>query len=241
MTPCNLDDAGMLRSSGCMNSFLAPFETLVEHCKEHGIKCHADHGKKFINFSMCGDAAVYRVRWGVTHEDEVLQMDITVPVHARDEKMRPLVLETLMRANHKLVLGNFTLDHSDGEIVYHIACPIGEAGLEDLVICKLFGTALATTDRYFTALMRVMYGGHTPADATYLSELALHSENTSDEAKPGQAAKSAPAPKPSSKKPVRRPRQKEQPPKSRSAPTPDLPGNPPAGEGTDPAKRDRPS
>jgi hypothetical protein len=226
-----------------MPSFTTPFETLVEHCKEHGLKCHADHGKKFIGFSMCGDAAVYKVRWAITHEDEVVQMDIIVPVHARDEKMRPLVLETLMRANHRLALGNFNLDHSDGEIVYHIACPIGEAGLEDQVICKLFGTALATTDRYFTALMRVMYGGHTPEDAVYLAELSLHSDNVTDENKPGNDEKSAPASKPSSKKSIRSPRKKNTDPKSvdRTAPAPDVPGNPPSCDETDSAKKDRPS
>jgi len=197
-----------------MPSFTTPFETLVEHCKEHDIKCHIDHGKKFIGFSMCGEAAVYKVRWAITHGDEMLQMDVTVPVHARDEKMRPLVLETLMRANHKLVLGNFNLDHSDGEIVYHLACPIGEAGLEDEVIGKLFGTAMATTDRYFTALMRVMYGGHTPDDAIYLAELPIHSESVCSDAKSGKAEKPESPTKPIAKKPARAPRQKKQPPKS---------------------------
>jgi hypothetical protein len=222
-----------------MPSFLSPFETLVEHCKEHDIKCHVNHAKKFIGFSMCGEAAVYKVRWAITHSDEMVQMDISLPVQARDEKMRPFVVETLMRANHKLVLGNFNLDFSDGEIVYHIATPIGEAGLEDEVVGKLFGTAMATADRYFTAIMRVFFGGHTPEDAVYLAELPIHSENVTDEAKTGKAGKkSTPAPsaKPSAKKPARAPRKKKQPPKS-DAPDPNL-LNPPAGEGTDPAKRD---
>ena len=222
-----------------MPSFTSPFETLVEHCKEHDIKCHIDRGKKFISFSMCGETAVYKVRWAITHDDEMLQMDVSIPVQVRDEKMRPLVLESLMRANHRLALGNFNLDHSDGEIVYHIACPLGEAGLEDLIICKLFGTAMATTDRYFTALMRVMYAGHTPEDAVYLAELSLHSENVSDDAKSGPAAKPAPSAKPMAKKSARAPRKKKQPSKS-DAQAPDL-LNPPASEGTDPAKQDRPS
>lgn len=226
-----------------MPSFSTPFETLVEHCKEHGLKCHADHGKKFIGFSMCGEAAVYKVRWAITHDDEVVQMDITVPVHARDEKMRPLVLETLMRANHKLVLGNFNLDHSDGEIVYHLAAPIGEAGLEDEVVGKLFGTAMATADRYFTAIMRVMFGGHTPEDAVYLAELPIHSENVTADEKSGPPSRPAPASKPSSKKSTRSPRKKNTDPKSgdRTAPAPELPGNSPANDGTDSAKRERPS
>ena len=225
-----------------MPSFTTPFETLVEHCKDHDIKCRIDHGKKIISFSMGGEAAVYRVRWLITHDDEMLQMDLSFPVMASDEKMRPFVIETLVRANSKLVLGSFNLDFSDGEIVYHIATPIGEGGLDDRVIGRLFGTLMATADRYFAALMRVLFGGFTPQDSIFHAELPFHSENVSDEAKTGKAGKKpTPAPKPSSKKSARAPRQKKQPPKSRSAPTPDLPGNPPAGEGTDPAKRDRPS
>ena len=238
MTHLSLDPVFGLCFSHRMENFLEPFEALVGHCQEHGIKCHVDYGRKFISFSMCGEAAVYKVRWAITHDDKMLQMDVSVPVQARDEKSRPLVLETLMRANHKLVLGNFNLDHADGEIIYHLACPIGEAGLEDEVIGKLFGTAMATTDRYFTALMRVMYGGHTPEDAIYLAELPLHSGNVSEEDQPGKAEKPEPSAKPMAKKPVRAPRKKKQPPKS-DAPVPDLPVNPPVGEGTDPAKQDR--
>ena len=240
MTHLSLDPVYALCFSHRMNDFVAPFETLVGHCQEHGIKCHVDYGKKFISFSMCGEAAVYKARWAITHGGEMLQMDVSVPVRARDEKIRPLVLETLMRANHKLVLGSFNLDHADGEIIYHLACPIGEAGLEDEVIGKLFGTAMATTNRYFTALMRVMYGGHTPEDAIYLAELPLHSGNVSEEDGPGKAEKPESSAKPMAKKPARAPRKKKQPPKS-DAPVPDVPGNEPAGEGTDPAKQDRSS
>ena len=235
MTHLSLDPVFVLCFSHCMKNFLAPFETLVGHCQEHGIKCHVDYGKKFISFSMCGEAAIYKARWAITHDGEMLQMDVSVPVHARDEKIRPLVLETLMRANHKLVLGNFNLDHADGEIIYHLAFPIGQAGLEDEVIGKLFGTAMATTDRYFTAVMRVMYGGHTPEDAIYLAELPLHSGNVSEEDQPGKAEKPEPLAKSMAKKPARAPRKKKQPPKS-VAPVPDLPGNAPAGEGTNPPK-----
>ncbi|MEY4298849.1 MAG: hypothetical protein RIR25_85 [Verrucomicrobiota bacterium] len=223
-----------------MPSFSSPFEALVEHCKDNDIKCHVDHDKKFIGFAMCGDAVVYKVHWRITNEDELLQMDLAIPVHARDAKLRPLALETVVRANHGLAIGNFNIDLSDGEITYHISCPINEAALEDEMIGRLFTTAMATAERYFPAFMKVFYGGHTPEDAVYLSELELHSARL-DEGTPGspKAAEEKSAQTPSispPKKGTRVPRKKNQTPKSG-----DQPGlfDPAKGEGTDRPQKDR--
>ena len=71
MTHLSLDPVCWLCFSHRMNDFVAPFETLVGHCQEHGIKCHVDYGKKFISFSMCGEAAVYKARWAITHDGEM--------------------------------------------------------------------------------------------------------------------------------------------------------------------------
>lgn len=212
-----------------MPNFLTPFETLLEHCKENEIRHHSDAGEKLIGFAMCGDTAVYKVKWVITHDDAVLQMDLALPVQARDEKMRPLVIETLTRANHGLAVGHFNLDLSDGEITYHVSCPIGEAGLEDQTVGRLFGTAMVTCDRYFAALMRVMFGGNTPEDAIYLAELPVHSENVSDTKTSAPAEKRPPTVIPMAKKP-RRPRKKNAEPKSG-----DQPGlfDSSKGEGTD--------
>ena len=191
-----------------MPNFLTPFETLVEHCKENEIRCHANHGKKFIGFAMCGEAAMYKIKWCITHDNEMLQMDIALPVQARDEKMRPFVLETIARANHGLAVGHFNLDMSDGEITYHVSCPVGEAGLDDQTIGRLFGTAMVTCDRYFAALMRVMFGGNTPEDAIYLAELDVHSERVTDTKTSAPEEKPAPPVIPMAKKRAPRPRKK---------------------------------
>ncbi len=213
-----------------MPSFLPPFEALVEHCRDHGIRCHADFEKKFLGFAMSGETAVYKVKWTITHEDQILQMEICLPIQPRDEKIRPLVLETLNRANYKLVLGHFSMDLYDGEIIFHLACPISEAGLEDRIIGRLFGTALATSDLYFAALMRVIYGGHTPEDAVYLADLPSHSESVSENKSSETAEKAAPVQIPMAENPLRRTRKKRRPPKSGGS---SAPADPPADQGPD--------
>lgn len=206
-------------------SFLSPFNALVGHFESNGLNFNSDQEQKVVFFTMCGDAAVYTCRFRITHDDDVLQIDLALPVLARQPKVREQVLELVARANRGLPVGRFDLDLSDGQVTFHIGHAIGSSGLQDEDVRRLFSTAMATVDRYFPALMRLMYGGHTPEDAVYLSELEAHS------AKVTVTKPSAPA-----KKPVRRPRKKNPDPKSA-----DQPGliDPAQGEGTDHPPKDR--
>jgi hypothetical protein len=201
-----------------MPSFSAPFETLVGHFESNGLNFNSDQEHKVVFFTICGDAAVYTCRLRITHDDDVLQIDLALPVLARQPKVREQVLELVARANRGLPVGRFDLDMSDGQVTFHIGHAFGSSGLQDEDVGRLFSTGMATVDRYFPALMRLMYGGHTPEDAVFLSELSAHSEKVSDTKTSASAKKTA-----------RRPRKKNTEPKSG-----DQPGLPDAkGEGTD--------
>lgn len=208
-----------------MPNFSAPFNALVGHFQSNGLNFNSDQEDKVVFFTMCGDAAVYTCRFRITHDDDVLQIDLAMPVLARQPKVREQVLELVARGNRGLPIGRFDLDLSDGQVSFHIGHAIGSFGLQDEDVRRLFSTAMATVDRYFPALMRLMYGGHTPEDAVYLSELEAHSAKVTD-TKP-----SAPA-----KKPARRPRKKNPDPKSADQPRLIDPAQ---GEGTDHPPKDR--
>lgn len=85
--------------------------------------------------------------------------------------MRPLVAEVVARANYRLLIGHFDLDMDNGRLRYRVGHVIGSAALSNETIMALIGMALEMADRYFPALMTVMFAGHTPSDAVYLSEL----------------------------------------------------------------------
>jgi hypothetical protein len=59
----------------------------------------------------------------------------------------------------------------NGRLRYRVGHVIGSAALSNETIMALIGMALEMADRYFPALMTVMFAGHTPSDAVYLSEL----------------------------------------------------------------------
>lgn len=225
------------------SGFGTPFHTLIEHFESVGVRFSSDHEEKLIFFAMCGDVAIYNCRFRVTHDDDVLQIDLGIPVLARGPKIREQVAEVVTRANRGLPVGRFDIDLSDGQVSFHIGHAIAPSGLDDATVRRLFGTAMATVDRYFPALMRVMYGGHTPEDAVYLSELETHSESAGDAVAPrASSAETKPAPPPvvraPTKKRARRARKDV-----RRRKSGDLPGlfDPAEGEGNGSAEKDRPS
>jgi hypothetical protein len=178
---------------------VTPFEKLVHHFESNEFRFHADPETKSLQLFITGDCAVYNGRLQLTHDDDLLQVRVHYPVSARDAKIRPLVAEAIARANHGMSIGRFDIDLDSGEMHFQIGQVIRGRELDDDTIGGVFSTALSTADRYFPAIMRVMFAGHTPADAVYLSEIDVHAAAVeADEPKPAPAPK---PPKPVAKKP----------------------------------------
>ena len=191
--------------------FGSPFQVLIDHCESAEIKFRAEPDIKGLFFSMRGEMAIYDVALLITHEDEVFQIYVTIPIATTDEKFRPLVSEFVTRANHRIVIGHFDYDMDEGELRYHIGHPFGERGLDEDTVGRLFATAMGTADRYFPALMRTLVGGETPADAIFLAELDCHAgvveqENAEKPASPPATPKAPPERK--ARRPRRDPRLK---------------------------------
>lgn len=200
--------------------FGTPYQAIIDHLEAGDIRFRADEEHKSAFFSIRCDAATYDVVLLVTHDDEVFQVYVVLPIGSGNEKLRPLMAEFVARANHRLALGAFDLDMDEGRVRYHVGHMIGEGGLANETIHRLIGTSLNTADRYFPALAQVLFAGHTPADAVYLAELDLHAEAVEDAAPASKP--SAPSPKatrPKTKKKVRRPRKDQ-----RMKSTQELPG-----------------
>jgi len=159
----------------------SPFEKLVEHCESKNLQYTLSREKKRIRFNYSRPNVLYKCNLSICNDDDFFQVDIFLPVIANDEKMRPSLLEFFTRANFGLVMGGFQVDLRDGEICYHIGYLIPESGLFDETITRLVSVAMNTSDRYFSGIMRTLFGGETPEDAVYLCELDMHTNNAPDE------------------------------------------------------------
>lgn len=164
-----------------MPSYSTPFNIVVEHFGNMGVTFRSDEEQKLVFFTMCGETAIYVCRLRVTHEDTMLQINLQIPILVREAKLRAQVAELVTRANYGLTTGRFDLDPSDGQISFHIGHRIHPAGLDEETVSHLFAVAVITANSYFPALMRLLYGGHTPEDAVFLSELEAHSDGVASD------------------------------------------------------------
>ena len=86
------------------------------------------------------------------------------PVRVTEDKLAQ-VSEFITRANYGMIIGNFELDYTDGEIRYKTSVDVEDVDLVEPLVRHLMYANVLTMDRYFPGLMRVLYGGISPAEA----------------------------------------------------------------------------
>ncbi|GAP07303.1 putative bacterial sensory transduction regulator [Anaerolinea thermolimosa] len=87
------------------------------------------------------------------------------PVSTPMDKLNQVV-EFITRANYGLIIGNFEVDLTDGEIRFKTSVDL-EGGAEAMLplIRNVIYANVLIMDRYFSGLLRVMYGGISPEEA----------------------------------------------------------------------------
>ncbi|MEL6382808.1 MAG: YbjN domain-containing protein, partial [Cyanobacteria bacterium J06626_18] len=92
---------------------------------------------------------------------------------------RNAIAEFLTRANHGMILGNFELDYSDGEIRYKTSIDVEGDKLTIALIRNLVYTNVLTMDQYLPGILAVLEQGTIPEQAIRLveqSEILLSTE-----------------------------------------------------------------
>jgi hypothetical protein len=85
--------------------------------------------------------------------------------------------EFINRANYGLILGNFEIDFSDGEIRYKTSVRMADGELTYKMIGKLIWSNLNIVDQYTPGIMSIIYGDTSPEDAINQIE---NNQNSSD-------------------------------------------------------------
>ncbi len=91
------------------------------------------------------------------------------PVKA-PEKDRQRMAEFLTRANYGLLIGNFEMDFSDGEIRYKSSIDIEGDRLSTALVKNMVYANVLTMDRYLPGIMKVLYADLAPAEAIEMVE-----------------------------------------------------------------------
>jgi hypothetical protein len=84
---------------------------------------------------------------------------------------RGAIAEFISRVNFGLIIGNFELDMTDGEIRYKTSIDVEDDRLTYALIKRLVYPNVLMMDKYYPGIMAVLYGNISPKEAVELVEL----------------------------------------------------------------------
>ena len=97
-------------------------------------------------------------------ESQIFEFISKAPVKVPENK-RLLIAELLTRANYGLKLGKLEMDFEDGEVRCQTGIDVEGDRLTPALISHLVHGNVYLIDRYFPAILKVIYGGVSPEKA----------------------------------------------------------------------------
>jgi hypothetical protein len=140
------------------------FDTMVQFFQEDGWKFLPMEGKPILQMGFSGENGSWMC-YAKAQEDKQRFLFYSVMESKVPENKRLAVAEYLTRANYGLILGNFEMDFSDGEVRYKTSIDVEGGQLTPWMIRTMVYTNVLMMDRYLPGIMSVIYGGVSPADA----------------------------------------------------------------------------
>lgn len=139
-------------------------QRLIQHLDQRQIHYAVGNDNQSISTYIFGKVGDYRLVVQTPDESDIFQLfgysPVLIPVGAR-----PAIAEVIARVNHPLRLGRFTLDFKTGELAFHIAQLLNDAGPDADSVDWMICTTLAVMDKYLPAVLSVIYSNETPEDA----------------------------------------------------------------------------
>ncbi|MBC7261328.1 MAG: YbjN domain-containing protein [Chloroflexi bacterium] len=140
------------------------FDAMVQFFEEDGWRFQQLEGKPIIRMLFSGENGTWMCYAQAREEHQRFLfysvMESKVPL-----EKRLAVAEYLTRANYGLILGNFELDLSDGEVRYKTSIDVEGGQLTSQMIRNMVYANLMMMDKYLPGIMKVVYGDIAPADA----------------------------------------------------------------------------
>lgn len=155
------------------------FCELVAFFERHDFHFEIHPEKPLIHMTMTGDNGSWPFMAIADDESERFSAFSRAPIQVPVAK-RATAAEYLTRANWGLLIGNFEMDYSDGEIRYKTAMDTDGIKLNDQLIGLTIFINLQMMDRYLPGLMTVVFGNERPEDAVKKAEASPGDSSTGD-------------------------------------------------------------
>jgi hypothetical protein len=139
-------------------------EAMQKFLKEDGWPFTEMEGKTILRTGFSGKNGKWTCFAQAREDQQQLIFYSVCPNAAPDDKRVP-AMEFITRANYELVIGNFEMDLSDGEIRYKTSIDVEGDELTSALIRQIVYYNVMTMNKYLPGLMSVLYANVTPEQA----------------------------------------------------------------------------
>lgn len=140
------------------------FAAMVTFFKEDDWRFEQIEGKTILRMGFAGRSGNWQCYAQAREESEQFIFYSVAPINVPEDK-RPAIAEYLTRANYGMIIGNFEMDLSDGEVRYKTSIDVEDDELTSPLVHHLVYANVLMMDKYLPGLMAVIYGGKSPLDA----------------------------------------------------------------------------
>lgn len=140
------------------------FEAMVNFFKEDDWPFNQVEGTPVLHMAFQGENGQWSCIASARVQQEQFVFYSVCPVLVPENKRQRLA-EFLTRANSGMIIGNFELDFTDGEIRYKTSIDVKGDRLSSAVLKQLVYANVIMMDEYLPGIMSVMYGDVSPGDA----------------------------------------------------------------------------
>ncbi|MCU0495853.1 MAG: YbjN domain-containing protein [Anaerolineae bacterium] len=139
------------------------FNTLVEFFEEDEWDFHWMEGTSVLTMNFTGKNGKWSCYAQAREEQQQFVFYSVCPINT-PEHLRAIVAEFITRANYGMIIGNFELDFSDGEVRYKTSIDVEGDSLTLPLIKQMVYANVIIMDRYLPGIFSVIYGGHSALD-----------------------------------------------------------------------------
>jgi hypothetical protein len=125
---------------------------------QHGYK--ADRCPEGLRTTIRGENGIWPLVVLLNEDDRWLVCRAILPF-AIPETLRRKVAMLITHINYLMIVGNFELDLSDGEVAFKTSLRLDSDELTDAMVSDLLGASFSTMDRHLPVFMALVFGGRS--------------------------------------------------------------------------------
>ncbi|MFH7025001.1 MAG: YbjN domain-containing protein [Heteroscytonema crispum UTEX LB 1556] len=140
------------------------FEEMLDFFVEEGWHYTKIKGEPVLRLSFEGKNSKWTCYAKARVQEQQMVFYSICPVNASESKLLAIA-EFIARANYGMIVGNFELDFTDGEIRYKTGIDVESASLSFPLIKQLVYTNVTVMDEYLPGIISVINGEVSPVNA----------------------------------------------------------------------------